>query len=240
MFIVTDLDRRYPAIFDEVFGDNHIHQKCLFHQNKLVVSVFPKNCTLYQEYIKYKFLNIFYDRNEELLFLENLIKEQESREELGLPGHREWKKEKFQEFREFLHNKEKSRRRQKETLPMNSYDQTLDNLEELTKFVDNDIDTDERVNDKLANKLRKRLEQITRDIKPLTAFHSVLGAPATNNAVENYYSTSLKTNHKKKQRTDEGIVQQLKISALKRANMLDKPPITFIEIINKFRAISFK
>jgi len=46
-FMVTDLDRRYNGIFQEIFGQNFIHQKCLFHENKLVIGEFPKNCTIY-------------------------------------------------------------------------------------------------------------------------------------------------------------------------------------------------
>jgi len=41
------------------------------------------------------------------------------------------------------------------------------------------------------------------DIMELIYF--VKGAPATNNGVENYYSTSLKTHRKKQLRTDRGI-----------------------------------
>ena len=235
-FIVTDLDRRYGGVFKTLFGDNYIHQKCLFHLNQLITKMFPKNRTIYQEYVKYQFLNIFYERGTELSFLEDSLQEKEVRLELGLPAQKDWKKEKFKEFRKLLHDMEKSRRRRKENLPMNSYDKSLDNLEELRKFVD-EIDTN-KINSNLWDKLDKRLKQIVADFKYLTAFHWVPNAPATNNAIENYYSTSLKTNHKKKLRTDEGIIQQLKISALKRAGMLGKPPITFPGLLAKFRAIS--
>ena len=84
-FIVTDLDRRYNRIFQEIFGQKFIHQKCLFHQNKLIVGEFPKNCTIYQELVKYKFLNIFYNRTVKISFLENLFEEQEFRLKNNLP-----------------------------------------------------------------------------------------------------------------------------------------------------------
>jgi hypothetical protein len=55
----------------------------------------------------------------------------------------------------------------------------------------------------------------------------VNGAPATNNPIENYYSTSLKT-HRKKQLREKGIKNQLKLSAMKRAGMLKKPEKTLL------------
>jgi len=58
---------------------------------------------------------------------------------------------------------------------------------------------------------------IEKNWKYLTAFYFVEGAPATNNPIENYYSTSLKTHRKKQLRTDRGINNQLKLSAMKRA-----------------------
>jgi Uncharacterized protein, probably involved in trehalose biosynthesis len=52
--------------------------------------------------------------------------------------------------------------------------------------------------------IRKKLKMIEKNWKSLTAFYFVEGAPATNNLLENYYSTSLKT-HRKKQLREKGI-----------------------------------
>jgi hypothetical protein len=41
IFIVTDLAPGYPRIFDELFGDNVIHQLCLLHLNKLIAGKIP-------------------------------------------------------------------------------------------------------------------------------------------------------------------------------------------------------
>jgi len=76
--------------------------------------------------------------------------------------------------------------------------------------------------------VRKRLKMIEKNWKYLTAFHFVNGAPATNNLLENYYSTSLKT-HRKKQLREKGIKNQLKLSAMKKAGMLRKPDRTLLE-----------
>ena len=37
------------------------------------------------------------------------------------------------------------------------------------------------------------------------AYHNTKNAPATNNVVENYYSSTMKQQHKKQYRTDEGL-----------------------------------
>ena len=80
--------------------------------------------------------------------------------------------------------------------------------------------------------VRKRLKMIEKNWEYFTAFYLVNGAPATNNPIENYYSTGLKTHRKKQLRTDRGINNQLKLSAMKRAGMLDRPQL--LEIFLKF------
>jgi len=55
-----------------------------------------------------------------------------------------------------------------------------------------------------------------------TAFYFVKDAPATNNGVENYYSTSLKTHRKKQLRTDRGLDNQIKLSVMKMAGLLGR------------------
>lgn len=48
--------------------------------------------------------------------------------------------------------------------------------------------------------------------------------------MENYYSTSLKTHRKKQLRTDQGILNHMKLSALKRVEGFVKPKRTLLEI----------
>ncbi len=71
---------------------------------------------------------------------------------------------------------------------------------------------------------------ISENWKYFTAFYSVKDCPATNNAIENYYSTSLKTHRKKQLRTDKGLVNHMKLSALKRVRDFSQPKRTFLEI----------
>ena len=84
----------------------------------------------------------------------------------------------------------------------------------------------------LDKKVRKRLELMAENWEYLTAFYFVEGAPATNNLLENYYSTSLKTHRKKQLR--RGIRNQLKLSAMQKAGMFDKPCKTLLEVFLKF------
>ena len=70
--------------------------------------------------------------------------------------------------------------------------------------------------------------------KNLIMFHALPGLPATNNAIENYYSTSLKTHRKKQLRTNEGILNQMKLSAMKREGMLDEVVPTLLDLFMRF------
>jgi hypothetical protein len=70
--------------------------------------------------------------------------------------------------------------------------------------------------------------------KNLIMFHFVEGAPATNNSIENYYSTSLKTHRKKQFRTDMGIINQLQLSSMKRAGMFKELKPRLLELFMAF------
>ena len=70
--------------------------------------------------------------------------------------------------------------------------------------------------------VRKRLDKIEELWPNLTAFYFTDNAPATNNPIANYYSTSIKT-HRKKQLEEPGIKEQIKLSALKRAGVFGRP-----------------
>ena len=49
---------------------------CLMHLNKLIVSDFSKDATIEQKLLKYRLLNIFYNRENEIKFLEELLSEE--------------------------------------------------------------------------------------------------------------------------------------------------------------------
>ena len=83
-----------------------------------------------------------------------------------------------------------------------------------------------------ADSVEKTIIPLAEDIRIVLCF--VKGAPATNNGVEKYYSTSLKTHRKKQHRSDKGIENQMKLSAMKRAGLLDRCKKTLLEAFLMF------
>ena len=82
--------------------------------------------------------------------------------------------------------------------------------------------------------VQKRMRMIKKHWKNLNTFRKFENAPATNNAIENYFSTSLKTHQKKQYTSDEGIERQMKLSWMKRAGMLKHEGKTLLQIMVKF------
>src|SRR3989338_2344532 len=117
----------------------------------------------------------------------------------------EWTKEAKQKFHEYLRNMENMRRRNEKNLTQRKLFKAEEILENLIK-------------QKMLfpKKARKRLAMIKENWRYFTAFYHVTDCPATNNALENFYSTSLKTHRKKQLRSDKGIINHMKLSALKR------------------------
>jgi len=107
-------------------------------------------------------------------------------------------------FTDLFHELELSRRRKKENLEINSIDKAEKNFNDLFNEL-NCFDIN----------VQTRLKMIKKHWKNLIMFHFIEGAPATNNSIENYYSTSLKTHRKKQFRTDIGIINQLQLSSMK-------------------------
>jgi len=222
IFIVTDFGTSYPNVLKQVFGDKLLHQYCLLHLNKLIVKDFPKNTTMAQELIKYRLLNIFYNREKEIEMLRQLeLKEREIIQNEDV--YKAWIKKARNEFYRFVHELELERRRKKENLEINSLDKAEKNFNDLWNE-QNSFDIT----------VQKRLKMIKEHWKNLIMFHFVEGAPATNNSIENYYSTSLKTHRKKQFRTDIGIINQLQLSSMKRAGMFNELKPRLFELFMAF------
>ena len=217
IFIVTDFGTSYPKVLKEVFGDKLLHQYCLLHLNKLIVNDFPKKTTMAQELLKYRLLNIFYNREKEIERLRQLEAE-EGEIIQNEDVYKAWIKKAKNEFYRFVHELELDRRRKKENLEINSLEKAEKNFNDLLNE-QNSFDIN----------VQKRLKMIKEHWKNLIMFHFVEGAPATNNAIENYYSTSLKTHRKKQFRTDIGIINQLQLSSMKRAGLFNELKPTLLE-----------
>jgi hypothetical protein len=222
IFIVTDLYRGYTGIFEELFGNKATHQLCLLHLNKLIVSDFPKNTAIEQELIKYQLLNIFYNRELEIEFLQCIVDEEQAMKIGSKSDYRRWLREAKRLFWHFVHDLELKRRKNNQNLEQRPYHDAENNFNQLMGRIDS-----------FEIAVRKRLMKIEELWPNLTAFYFVDGAPATNNAIENYYSTSLKT-HRKRQLKTRGIEDQMRLSALKRAGMFGKPEKTLLEAFLMF------
>lgn len=226
LIIITDCDQMYPPLFKEIWGNKIIHQMCLLHLNKLIVKDFGKYTTLENEYNKYSLLNIFYNRNRELRYLRKLLSKQTNKVFSSKQEKQEWVIEVKKKFYEFVREGEKSRRRNKKNLTQRKLWKAIGIFHRL-KFE----------NFLFSKKIKNRLDMIEKNWKYFTSFYHVKGCPATNNAIENYYSTSLKTHRKKQLRTDYGLVNHMKLSAYKRMYGFNEPRKTFIEIHRIFQLV---
>jgi len=222
IFIVTDLYRGYSDIFKRVFGNKVTHQFCLLHLNKLIVNDFPRKTTIEQELLKYRLLNIFYNREPEIKFLSCLIEEEKTMKQRSSREYKSWIKEAKNEFHRFVRSLELKRRRENKNLEQRNYLDALNNFKCL-----------KMESGSFMISVRKRLARIEELWPNLTAFYFIDNAPATNNPIENYYSTSLKT-HRKKQLEETGIKEQMKLSALKRAGIFGRPQKTLLEAFFMF------
>lgn len=225
--LITDCDRRYPAIFKKIWGKKVIHQKCLLHLNKLVVNDFGRSISLQNTHNLYLILNIFYNREKEIRFLERLLRKFERKTFSNSTEKKEWIKEQKMKFHDAVKRLENERRREHKNLSQRSLPQAEKVFAELLQQ-----------KQFFPKSAQKRLAMIKENWGYFTAFYNVENCPATNNAVENFFSTSLKTHRKKQLRTDKGILNHMKLSALKRVHDFSQPKKTFLEIYGFIRMIA--
>jgi len=221
MFIVTDFDKRYPGIFDKFFKKGCFHQKCLLHLNKLIITDFKKEKSFESLKLQYEFLNIFYDRSKVIRSLDGILKKEKTKK--NKPGYRPWKKRRRKQFFNYVRKLENRYRRRKENLKPRSYEGASRMFLRLKKRFSS-----------FPVFAQKRLLMIQKNWEYLTMFHGFDGAPATNNPIENYYSTSLKTNRKRQYRSDEGIREHMKLSQLHRAGQLEYNGRSLFYLIQRF------
>lgn len=212
--ITTDDNPWYPQVFKQIWGNKVKHQLCLLHLNKNIVKDCGKVKSLLEMYNTYSLLDIFYDRSKELQFIETLLAEEEQVEQ---HMHKHWIKEARKRFNIFVRSLEKMRRREGLNLK-------LRNLADATKKF-NKLKTEKQL---LQKPLQKRVNYIEKNWDRFTLFYHV-DCPHTNNAIENYFSTSLKTHKKKQFRTEKGIKAKMKLSRYKRNVGFEKPVRSFLE-----------
>lgn len=212
LIIITDGCPWYPELFNELWGNKVKHQMCILHLNKLICNDSGKSPSLQEMYNTYLLLNIFYNREKELDFLQVLLAEER---ETNTDSN--WLTKARKRFNCFVRNLENMRRRNKENHALRSFEDAKLNFEKL-------------VYEKqyLSKALQKRLAYIGKFWSNFTLFYKT-DCPHTNNIIENYFSTSLKTHRKKQFRTKEGLERKMKLSVFKRNVGFEKPKQTFLE-----------
>jgi len=227
VFVVTDFFRTYPAIFEEFFVNGFYHQKCLLHLNKLITKEFSRRCSMADELLKYELLNIFYDRSREIRYLKKLVREEEMVK--GAREYYHWLKQAKREFHTYLRKRERARRRKKANLALRTHNGSVRVFNRLMKKYD-----------AYPKNIQKRLRMIRTNWAQLTIFHHFKGAPATNNAIENYYSTSLKSHQKRQYTSEQGIKNQMKLARLRRLGRLGSSRKTIPQLLRRFAPFSIK
>jgi hypothetical protein len=150
-------------------------------------------------------LNIFYNREAELKYLKRVLKKERLKKDLAKKEKKEWLAKQKQKFYSFLKDMENKRRRNKKNLVQRK----LFKAKQLFSRLWN-------MKEILPKKINSRLKMIKKNWKFFTTFYSIKNCPATNNSIENYYSTSLKTHRKKQLRTKKGIINHMKLASMKR------------------------
>jgi len=227
VFIVTDFFRTYPAVFEEFFVNGFYHQKCLLHLNKLIVKEFSRSCSMSDELLKYELLNIFYDRSREIRYLKKRVREEAQVK--GTSDYQHWLKQTKREFHKYLRKLENARRRKKENLKLRTHNGSVRMFNRLMKKYDT-----------YPKNIQKRLRMIKTNWAHLTMFHHFKGAPATNNAIENYFSTSLKSHQKRQYTSEQGIKNQMKLARLRRLGRLGNSRKTIPQLLRRFAPFSIE
>ena len=227
VFMVTDFFPSYPAVFEEFFVNGFYHQKCLLHLNKLIVKGFSRKCSMNDELLKYELLNIFYDRSKEIRYLKKRAQKEDRVKYTDEYQH--WIKKAKRAFYQYLRKHENARRRKKENHILRTHNSTVRQFNLFMKRYDT-----------LSPKIQKRLRMIRTNWDNLTVFHRLEGAPATNNAVENYYSASLKSHQKRQYTSEQGINNQMKLARLRRLGRLRNFGKTIPQILLRFIPFSIK
>jgi hypothetical protein len=202
--IVTDIDQSYPKILHELFGDNFIHQPCLFHLQQLICKSFKKNCSIHDELLKYKFLNVFYNHDKEIEWLSSRLETEDHLVSAGDKSkYRHWLFSIKSEFRIICNDLKKSLNQKGRRQVRTYFD-----------IVEHQLDLMENI-DEYSPELQKRLKMMDKKFIDLTNFCESQNIPTTNNFIENYFFRTLNTNWKKRMRTDKGLINHLKLQFMR-------------------------
>ena len=225
--IVTDLDKSYPKILDELFGENLYHQPCLFHLMQLICKTFPKNCSIFEETMKYTLLNVFYDHEEEIRWLEvktedeNLFLESNSKKQYKI-----WLKDTKKEFRLFCKGLKQKQRIEGIESMIREFDEIMNLFLDILKNIE-----------RYPVLLQKRIQMIDKHFVKFTTFCESKLIPTTNNGCENYFFRTLNMGWKKRMRTDKGLMNHLKLQCMRITNYFENQVGNIIQFFCKLYSL---
>ena len=127
----------------------------------------------------------------------------------------EWLRSIKSQFTEFLKGIRNLSKREKHGSKIRSF----------TKIMEHQLNLMENIN-QFSPKLQKRLEMMSKKFVDLTNFCGTHNIPTTNNAIENYFFRTLNMNWKRRMRTDEGLINNLKLQAMRIHGVFSDVKIT--------------
>lgn len=217
--IITDLDKKYPEILNELFGKNLLHLRCLFHLLKRIKLDFPKYCSILDLILQEKIFNVFYDHTEEIEWLSQFIDKEAQYLALNdKKAYKEWLKRKHKEFRAVCKNNKNLRRRNHETRKIRPFQEIIELFIDLLEN-----------KEQYSPIIQKRLESLDKNLVELTAFCEGLDMPTTNNLIEGYFSSTLQKAWKRRMKTIKGLSNHLKLYQIKVQGLLEQTTHTIIE-----------
>jgi len=237
---ICDMDDKYPAILEELYGKEVKLQWCVFHLFKHINNEFTEGCgygkakrklSLMNEYNKMSLFNIFFNHDRELYFLKRLMKKLEQRKSL-LDKSSLQKEEKEnvileyedtlrKEYREYCRTLKKNRRRKDfAKLKKRTYKKALALLYQINTIVG-----------LYPKKLISRIKRIIEHWDKFSLGLIDRKVPLTNNNLEQYYSAKLHQVEKKRFRSDEAIEARLKVSVLRNNSRKLFGKINFIKFL---------
>lgn len=229
IYVVTDLKPSYSNIFKSLFGKKLVHQYCLFHLYQLICKEFSKNSSISELLLQYRLMNIFYNYDSEIEQIKKIAEEENSLVPIDKKELKSWTKEKKEEiFAHFFEHRNEDSNKLRE--PVEAYLNMLELYEDY---------------DKMPSNIQKRLEMIDNSILNFLAYRSIPNAPATNNAIEGYFSVTTDPILKKQMKTIKGADIAIKSYSFERTKRFIakietkkfKPSTTLIELILPLRLL---
>jgi hypothetical protein len=244
---ICDMDDKYPAVLEELYGKEVKLQWCVFHLFKHINKEFTEGCgygkakrklSLMNEYNKMSLFDIFFNHGKELSFLKRLMKKMEKRKSmLGKSSLSkkenenlilEYEDELRKEYKEYCRTLKKNRRRKGfAKLKKRTYKKALALLEQIKTIID-----------LYPKKLVSRIRRIIEHWDKFSLGLRDRKVPLTNNNLEQYYSATLHQVEKKRFRSDEAIETRLKVSVLRNNSRKLFGKIDFIEFLRLTSVVS--